>query len=678
MTGQEITVPVAWNKSDESTVLRYIVPRSPGVYRYGHDDTIRETVQTISRSSSRNERENVLLRGANGLGKTTVLFEVAKTLASDESIRRQYRALVWVSVSRWEIRKSHLTETLPLVSSLRDLIGTIGASLGHYEIGTYPPEAQMMALYSTLAGEPVVLLVDDIDQIWDGEIERLFRNFPASTAVVATAQRSLDYGRELRIRPLDMHTLDRMLWDTLETWPELGAKLQKDVLQAACGNPLLARLLTSSLRQNRNSYSVDSVIEHTTGDLLEYLAGSIIKSEELQTEGKLILDLAALFPVGITQGYLTSLFQRLDHPSAAIPGALATLEECGLISSVATNGDEVYLLPPLIKRYQQEHNLAVVSLGGLVAEVQLDEALELTSQSHYSVIFELIDRRIDNYIALLRLAAQETRIEIRRPAARLLSTIAYYLHCRGRWDDLVEHTEWATLTLLESEHLREAVMLCAVWATRSVVLRGQNAKAQEIITELRAHLQKRGHSTQDSLFQAIVSYGSTQRYVVEDVGPAEAIYELNRVAKVFIEHEDRELLAMTYNRIGNVLALSGNQSAGFDNFQRSVALAQAEPDRSWANEIRAIASGNQGTIANRNGDHHRAIEILGASVQEIVQLCDQATATMELAIAHFRIGELEPAKKLGNRALQLVAGLPTVVTIGESDPSWESKVLPQL
>ena len=133
------------------------------------------------------------------------------------------------------------------------------------------------------------------------------------------------------------------------------------------------------------------------------------------------------------------------------------------------------------------------------------------------------------------------------------------------------------------------------------------------------------------------------------------------------------------NRLGNVLSAERRYAEARAAYETAISAGVAFEGTALGQERRsfAVARGNRGILANREGQSKEAIQFLREVEPFITQTMDGATLLMELAIAEYHSGHRRRAYALGIAAKKTRArGLHVGVTLAESDPDWEGNVLP--
>jgi nucleoside phosphorylase len=652
--------------------LRYLVPRPLATLDRSRHAVARGIAESVALASDPNG-DALVIRAAPGLGKTTTLLETAVELAGHASIQRRYDMMVWLPAGSAQIRGGALRQVRPMVSSLQELLAMIAGAIERHEIGTLCPTSQLMAVYTAMAERPLVLLIDDLDAIWTPDVEAFFRHVPAGTTVVATSTQELHFGRTWELAALSPEAIARITAARFPGWESRWAGQRDEVLAAASGNPQVALYLLARLTFDQRASSIANIIEQTDVDIIDHLAAPIVEHSGLSAAERLSVAALSFYTGDLPQSLVARLLRSLEGGADSIATFLPALEKRGIVFCSDRDGLRTYRVQPFVRRFLLHSSPMDSSRRVAFARAHIDEVSHALRVSQYKYAFPQLDAQNSADLQILHWASVDDDSELRLHGAQLLCALSPYLHFRGRWDALIEHANWACESLVAQHQLREAAVLGGVWTARCLFIRGEASRAEALLAGLESSVSSVGQDeAQNTLAKAVIRYGRTQG--VQDAGASLA--ELELLLRVFEPAGDGELLAMTLNRLGTRCAASGRIVASEEYYGRALTVLQAYPSDAWATELRAIVRGNRGINANRLRRHGEAAAVLVDALGEVTQLRDLATATMELAIAKFYLGDVESAGRLGGRAQHLAARLFFREPVAESDPDWERATLP--
>lgn len=631
----------------------------------------------------------VLLYGPAGSGKTSLALEVAQKLVRLRA-RGPLTAVVWLP-ARPAIHTADGFLQSPLAcGNLESFITNICAAIGRQDILKELPEKQPPLLHAALAEKAVLLLPDDLDEVDDSRVIPFLTSLPDHTSIFATSRNELNVPRRFRVSPLGQKDSAKLIEDLLDNNGPKSAETAWDsshrvsltrdeaqkLYQITGGVPLALVWATSLVRVGSNLDQIVATFEDSTSDILKFCFYNAWRQIE-KLPASNILGALALFTSGVEVELLSDA-SGMGRSSPEFSRGIVMLRRLGLTETLA---DRLVLLP-------MTRSFVMDSVFGSPPDPRSEElrmqwADALSRYVGASLLvgeiaecFERLEAERSNLEELLTWASSQSNPQVQARAAVVYRDVSYYLFSRGYWRTLMEHSDWAVESLWKQGLHEEAIGVLLTWVARVYLLRGEQIPLQACFTRAERLISLLA-SDETPLPQAILDFNLASLRQREGDDPRGA--ELLRGAAAVFERDGRaEWLARTSNRLGNVLSAQGKYQEARNAYEAAISAGAAVEETAQGREVVAIARGNRGILANRQGDSAKAIEFLREAEPLIIQTMDGATLLMELAIAEYRSGRERRAYRLGATAQEKARELRVGVTLAESDLSWERDVLPQL
>ncbi|MDT0402700.1 MULTISPECIES: tetratricopeptide repeat protein [Streptomyces] len=645
----------------------------------GREEVVQHVVGLLTEEAP---AENVLVYGPAGAGKTSVAIEAVHRVAAAERRGRapHFEELVWLSARPAILTVDGVLRSPLVCGTLSDFVTNICATLGRTDVMRALPDEQPALLRDALSRKPVLIVADDLDEVEDERVLSFLGSLPGFCRVLATARSQLDFGRSVRLGPLSFPEVQDLLRQIHEREEVRLSHAEAIRLHTLCGGIPLAIVWAVNLV--RLGYDVSHILDDfggTTADLLEFCFFKAWDSVQGTPAGELLVAIA-LFSGGASHELARRTSGLTDRPWE-FERALVRLRRLGVLEATTARLN----LLPMTRTYIMGSTLPQPS-GSDEDDVRTRWVDALAhhiarslAQPRWQDCFDLLEEERANIESLFEWARTRQNETVYARASVLYSDVSYFLFCRGYWSQLVDHGGWA-LPALRAQGLGEEYMtVLLTWVSRVHLLRGDEAKLRACFDEATDFLAAAPPGARP-LYEAVIDYNRVTHLgprAVEHDG-ASSVLTLRRVAGVFSELGRDEWFARVVNRLGNMLSASQDPDAAIEAFDQVIEASQPYLATAWGKDMTGIGKGNLGILANRQGRYEEAIPLLRESRDLVAQAMDGAVALMELAIAHYHLGDRAQALDLAVRARSAAAALDLAVSIAESDTSWEKEVLPRL
>ncbi|MFD8810760.1 NB-ARC domain-containing protein [Streptomyces sp. NPDC059627] len=645
----------------------------------GRENVVRYVIDILEEQSP---AENVLICGPAGSGKTSVAIEAVHRLAAVETRDRlpHFDVLVWLSARPAILTVDGVLRSPLVCGTLSDFITNISAVLGRTDVMRALPDEQPALLRAALSQKSTLIVADDLDEVEDERVLSFLSSLPGVCRVLATARSQIDFGKFVRLAPLSFPEVQDLLRQIQD-----GDDIRLSYAEAArlhelCGGIPLAIVWAVNLV--RLGYGVSHILDNfgeTTNDLLEFCFFKAWESVQGTPVGDLMVAIA-LFSDGASLE-LARRTSGLTERQLDFERALVKLRRLGVMEAAATRLN----LLPMTRTYIMGSVMPQPSgsdgddVRTRWVDALADHIARSLAQPRWQDCFDLLEVERANIESLFEWARTRQNETVYARASVLYSDISYFFFCRGYWSQLVEHGSWALPALREQGLGEEYLTVLLTWVSRVHLLHGDEVRLRACFDEAMGFL---AGAPQDArlLYESIIDYNRVTHLNPQagDHNSPSSVQKLRRVADVFSDLGRDEWFTRVVNRLGNMLSASQDSDAAIEAFTQVIDASEPHLASAWGKDMAGIGKGNLGILANRQGRYEEAIPLLYQSQNLVAQAMDGAVALMELAIAHYHLGQPAQALELAIEARTAAAPLDLAISIAESDPSWEKEVLPQL
>ena len=566
--------------AETASSCRNALPRQP--YFFGR---VKE-LKSISESLHPNERSwGTLIDGPGGIGKTSLAVEAGHAAPeTDFQLKLFLTAKVRELTSEGEQRLEDFQ-----LRNFMELLTEIANGLNEPAIPKLPPDERARALTNALAGQRVLLIIDNLESFIEEERNRVYqflKHLPnGCKAIVTSRRRSGIAVNAIRLDRMERDDAMALLEELARNTPLL-AKAD----EAACaalyettnGNPLLLRWSAGQLGRGscrtlaeaceflRNAPEGNDPLEYVFGDLLESF-----------TENETCV-LAALSHYRRTAevAWIAELAQLSEAEART---ALEDLNDRALLVGDAEEGR--FQLPSLAAHFIRQRRPEAVNASGnqLVAR-----AYALATEHGGN----------DNYEGFRLLETEWPTLEAALPRLRagdngrvqgVCDALDRFLDFSGRWDERLALSEAAETLAVAVGDLHNAGWRAygAGWVWR---LRGDGHKVLECAERCADHWRKEGDRTRERAI-AIQMRGLGHR-LLEEYPAAIAAYREALELRRAIQAESQDV-AIVLNSLGNAEKMSGDYAAAEEHYREALRIAVNTGDR----EGLANCTGNLADLA---------------------------------------------------------------------------------
>jgi len=360
-------------------------------------------------------RGRVLLWGPNGLGKSLLASCAAQRLA------REFAAMLWIDVG-W--------------ASLWAICDTVARALGDEAIPTLPPERRLQALKGLLAGQDLLLILDDVPP--GRAVSTLVQHcLGESVALLATAtSKSTAFTLAQRMGPLERPYSIALL--QARAAPQLvHSPLAEEICQALGDEPLALAIIADLLANGRlPGEEILRELGRRRGEAPgpQDISSSVQKAldlclEHLADDEEIVLKSLAAFPTGGAGLRLISDQARLAR--ARCKSILERLEG----SCLLTQKGGCYLLHPLACRHLRER------LGQDLTRLSRRAAREMLKYARlHAQDFPALEAQLGNLLgAMDHFYKNGNWQELLELMEVIGQPVSGFLGARGYWDQILKH-----------------------------------------------------------------------------------------------------------------------------------------------------------------------------------------------------------------------------------------------
>ncbi|EFL24965.1 putative tetratricopeptide repeat protein [Streptomyces himastatinicus ATCC 53653] len=645
----------------------------------GRENVVRHAIDILDEE---HPAENVLIYGPAGSGKTSVAIEAVHrmTAVKPQDRHLHFDALVWLSARPAILTVDGVLRSPLVCGTLSDFVTNICAVLGRTDVMRALPDEQPALLRAALSQKSTLIVADDLDEVEDERVLSFLSSLPGVCRVLATARSQLDFGKPVRLGPLSFPEVQDLLRQIQDGEDIRLSYAEATRLHELCGGIPLAIVWAVNLV--RLGYDVSHILDNfgeTTSDLLKFCFFKAWDSVQGTPVGELLVAIA-LFSDGASLE-LARRTSGLTDRRLDFDRALVKLRRLGVLEATATRLN----LLPMTRTYIMGSIMPQPSgsdgddVRTRWVDALADHVARSLAQPRWQDCFDLLEVERANIESLFEWARTRQNETVYARASALYSDVSYFLFCRGYWSQLVDHGNWALPALRAQGLGEEYLTVLLTWVSRVHLLRGDEVNLRACFDEATDFV---ATSPPDArlLYEAIIDYNRVTHLnpqAGEHNAPS-SVQKLRRVADVFRELGRDEWFARVVNRLGNMLSASQDSDAAIEAFTQVIDASEPYLALAWGKDMTGISKGNLGILANRQGRYEEAIPLLHQSQNLVAQAMDGAVALMELAIAHYHLGQRAQALALAIQARTAAAALDLAVSIAESDTSWEKEVLPQL
>jgi len=375
-------------------------------------------------------RGTVVIVGMGGIGKTSLVREVAERALGAGSEGLGFEVVVWVS------DKDH-----PGTVNLGLVLDEVTRALDHPGIASLPYREKRLEVEKLLRRIQVLLVVDNFETITDSALLEWLLHLPEPSKALITTR---EFRREFRSSwPVDLHGLteqealaliaERLRVLRLEALAPAPTELLP-LIEATGGNPKALELATGLLKYERRSLpEVVSALQAASTGLFDDLFGRAWLL--LGGLAHQVLLALTLFPTDVSQNALET---AAGVHSFDFEQAVERLEDLSLVDvqRSSLSAPVRYSLHPLVRAFARQQMAAWPAFAEASQARWLDWCIKLASKIGFCWDdldrLGLLDQDHETIYAAIRWSVEQ---RYDPDTLALIEGVRYYYTVRGMWDE---------------------------------------------------------------------------------------------------------------------------------------------------------------------------------------------------------------------------------------------------
>jgi tetratricopeptide (TPR) repeat protein len=425
----------------------------------GREEEVQQLCNLISTSS---RHFLVTIDGIGGIGKSALALEVAHMfLRGSEEIpeTERFAAIIWITAKERELSASGIIARRLNIRTLRDIFITISIALKREDITRTDFENQLELVRGALTQQRTLLIIDNLEAIYDESVLEFLRDLPDPTKAIITTRHRIDVAFPMRLVGLPFDDAKSLISQECQKKgvTALSREESTKLYDRTGGVPLA---LVWSISQLSAGYSIEVLMQRLSqpnNDIAKFCFDGVVDLIRSSDAYRLLLA-AALFSadvtreaVGIVAGFERDLLSRDE--------GLVKLETLSLINR--TNGR--YGLLPLTRQF------ALAELSSHPEHEKFRERwrtwlMEFAQNEHPSYWYEFKPMNVKDDIPILEegleWASANKDWEL---FLKLVVVVCWYYNYSGLWSELITKSEFAIEIARENSDLEtEAEMRSAL------------------------------------------------------------------------------------------------------------------------------------------------------------------------------------------------------------------------
>lgn len=291
------------------------------------------------------------IEGMGGVGKSALAVEVGYRCL-DEGL---FLRVVWVSTQQAFLTLDAIETEAPNAKTLVDIFLTVGEVLGAPSIGNLKIADQRQAVYSLLARQPTLLILDNFESLSrqeQSEVLSFLRKAPTSLKVILTSREHIHEGHIIQLQGLPLaDSLSLLSWDAQLKNLTLSSAQQKKLIEITEGFP--QAMLWVQAQVACLGYSIDHVLDSlysgTDTLLVKYCFNRSWELLTLPASRQILLTLA--LHVDPASRNALQAINNLDDETCSL--ALSDLLQLSLIYHQADR--DTFGILPITRRFLHAH-----------------------------------------------------------------------------------------------------------------------------------------------------------------------------------------------------------------------------------------------------------------------------------------------------------------------------------
>lgn len=598
--------------------------------------------------------------GLPGVGKSAVVLETVYDLI----VTGLWSSVIWIDLRTGA--SGHIKHPRPTRRTLADVTRDIAVAVDDGRALRASLDDRLSFLTTSLSGESILIIADNVDDDSesDHEVVRFLRQSPRSVSVIFTSvgEPLVANATQYKIDPLgpdDSANLFQQISGLQAVPPTLVRKMG--------GVPARIRLAAVYTKAGLDVEDVISELGFGEGSLAHFAHAKdwlrISRSPSLRRTAALICGPFAEPNLSEAQSILGRLQTNVVTNRAIIELRSRQLLEIA--------GDTI-AVDDLVRGYL-ESRISATKTVREVASAYGDWTTSMVAWAgtaiNYEDVFERIDGVRSHCFSLIELLESEIT-QISPEQHPKMDNFAYYLYCRGYWDELLRLSAVTHISTSNRAPLDDLMWVELNWILKIVRLRLGVEAAERTLGETREYALRRMGGKLTLRHTAIfeVAAASLRDRLVDGRELAE---RLEAHASTLFEAGDVRWAAVALLRSGNVWRESRDLSHAERVFQRLEAKLMSVDDGPWRTEMIAICQTSLGIIANSRDLPLVALSIMQGRVNEVAQLSERAVLWAELAWANQATGDASAYEAAAAEVQRISKHLGLGAQVSESHPHWK-------
>lgn len=607
-------------------------------------DRVRELDEIITALSPATRAWIISLTGVGGIGKTELAIKVAHTLANAK--RKLFDSIIWTTAKDSWLTHEGIQPLKPQYAfvSIDELLNTIIDVLGiDGHVRHASPESKRKAVMETLRSRPCLIIVDNLETIYDEAVIQFLMELPGTSKALVTTRlgglkapdaapaQTLEGQREIRIFPLsqeDAITLFRRRAEEhdLPVPATADTAILEQIVRKAGYIPLAIEWIIGQMALNGDTLETTlSRLDSVEGPVLQYCFNNLIA--KVSARAKRILLAVSIFADSVSQELLSDITGIDDEDltkELRLLNADSLVEKIGKrFSILASTRLYVNTLQRDMRETYEEYSLKVVNhylhlLSNLDHQPERD-ALKAEQQNMLSLLTWCFDNDFFDEAFALALALNR------------------YLSREGLWDQRTYVCELATQAATSLGDNRKAIEF-TFDAAEIHKARERLDEALEEFQRCEAYSKEIGDqkTAADAHMQIGIVLYNQEKY-------AESIRVLRQSLKMYQSNNDEQGVAQCLTNLGRNELRLGNFEGAKRYFEEGLSIKKQIGDQLGI----AISQYDLGHFYHQSGNLQKAGSLLKEAIAMLTSLRvrrHQANALWYYALLQIDQGNLEAAK----------------------------------
>jgi len=610
----------------------------------------------------------VVINGFAGVGKSSLALEVAwacvekarrGALTGGHSLMPAFRAVIWIDAGPG--RKLVFDE----------MLDAIVRQMGYREVSQKPPEAKRRQVEALLRMEPVLIVIDNLDDDSDATITEFLTKVPEPSSVMITTRKRMSIQAHsviLRgLRPLEGRRLLRKLGRA--DGPDALLEADNSLLDALCtATEALPLALHLSVGRIRDGESLEAVLEgfsQARGPVFEHLFARSWAS--LSETSKRVLMAMMVFASSASREAIAAV-ASLD--GSVLDEAIQQLFRLWLLEHRGgiRKSDIRYGVHPLTRAFARRR--ARGEYPGFERRARSNAAAYFLSygsacgglcewRDYNWRVFDAMERDFSNILAVVDWAAEAQQHQVLVDYASLLM---HFLHFKGHWHERMRLGELALAAARELGDRRTEAWVLVDMLSWIDLERGDLRKAAEAVAHGKAIADELGESD-----CVAVAEGHLAR--ISRLRDAHDKAREHLVRGLAIVRTPRVLARLRYE-LGLVAYAQANLDEAHEQCEQALSISEQIDDASGKIRVHLVLGDLSLARARSEDAEAHYVEAL-SEAKAAGRLSSIGTSLIRIAGIEERKGNYDRALSLAKDAREIFAALGMKPDVGNASKTVE-------